>query len=91
MDTSFQMVPGHRSRWFQRVLINEVSAPILSVKLMAVGSMTIPGVSRAGSIGWAFNTALLKFLYGDPDEGEKALDKIREIMDFFFDYEFLIE
>ncbi|MCW3990610.1 MAG: hypothetical protein NWE88_11120 [Candidatus Bathyarchaeota archaeon] len=58
---------------------------------MAVGSMTIPGVSSAGSVGWAFNTALLTFLYGDPDEGEKALDKIREIMDFFSNYEFLIE
>ncbi len=58
---------------------------------MAVGSMTIPGVSSAGSVGGAFNTALLKFLYGDPDEGEKALDKIREIMDFFSNYEFLIE
>ena len=58
---------------------------------MAVGSMTIPGISSAGSVGGAFNNALLKFLYGDPDEGEKALDKIREIMDFFSNYEFLIE
>lgn len=58
---------------------------------MAVGSMTIPVVSSTGSIGGAFNIALLKFLYGDPDEGEKALDKIKEIMDFFSDYEFLIE
>ena len=53
--------------------------------------MTIPGVSSAGSVGGAFNTALLKFLYGNPSEGEKALDKIREIMDFFSNYEFLIE
>jgi hypothetical protein len=53
--------------------------------------MTIPGVSSAGSVGWAFNTALLKFLYGDLNEGEKALDKIKEIMDFFSNYEFLIE
>lgn len=53
--------------------------------------MTIPGVSSAGSVGGAFNNALLKFLYGNPDEGEKALDKIREIMDFFSNYEFLIE
>ncbi len=53
--------------------------------------MTIPGVSNTGSVGGAFNTALLKFLYGDPDEGEKALDKIKEIMDFFSNYEFLIE
>ena len=58
---------------------------------MALGSMTIPGVSSAGSVGGAFNTALLKFLYGDPDEGEKALDKIKEIMDFFSNYEFLIK
>jgi hypothetical protein len=58
---------------------------------MAIGSMTIPGVSNTGSVGGAFNTALLKFLYGDPDEGEKALDKIKEIMDFFSNYEFLIE
>jgi hypothetical protein len=53
--------------------------------------MTIPGVLSAGSVGGAFNTALLRFLYGDPDEGEKALDKIKEIMDFFSNYEFLIE
>lgn len=58
---------------------------------MAVGSITITGVSNTGSVGGAFNTALLKFLYGDPDEGEKALDKIKEIMDFFSNYEFLIE
>ncbi len=61
------------------------------MKLIALGSMTIPGVSSARSVGWAFNTALLKFLYGDPDEGEEALDKIKEIMDFFSNYEFLIE
>ncbi len=53
--------------------------------------MTIPGVSSAGSVGGAFNTNLLKFLYGNPSEGEKALDKIREIMDFFSNYEFLAE
>ena len=58
---------------------------------MALDSMTIPGVSSAGSVGGAFNTALLKFLYGNPSEGEKALDKIREIMDFFSNYEFLAE
>jgi len=53
--------------------------------------MTIPGVSSVGSVGSVFNNALLKFLYGDPDEGEKALDKIKEIMDFFSNYEFLIK
>jgi len=58
---------------------------------MALDSISIPGVSGSGSIGWAFNTALLKFLYGDSDEGEKALDKIKEIMDFFSNYEFLID
>ncbi|MBC8498487.1 hypothetical protein ISS40_09505 [Candidatus Bathyarchaeota archaeon] len=58
---------------------------------MALDSMTIPGVSSAGSVGGAFNTNLLKFLYGNPSEGEKALDKIREIMDFFSNYEFLAE
>ena len=53
--------------------------------------MTIPGVSSAGSLSSVFNNALLRFLYGDPDEGEKALDKIKEIMDFFSNYEFLSE
>ena len=58
---------------------------------MALDSMTIPGVSSVGSVGSVFNNALLRFLYGDPDEGEKALDKIKEIMDYFSNYEFLIK
>jgi hypothetical protein len=29
--------------------------------------------------------------HGDPDEVEKDLDKIKEIMDFFSNYEFLAE
>ena len=36
----------------------------MTVKQMALDSMTIPSGSSAGSIGWAFNTALLKFLVG---------------------------
>ena len=81
----------HRSRWFQRVLISLLWGSDISVNWLAVDSVALPGAPSQGTISWAFNTALLKFLYGESDEEEKALEKIKEIIDFFSNYDFLVD